>query len=122
MIVSMNFRARSKPIKRTIKSSTRIILLSRITIFVLVIYVDELSTDRDLLFKSSYTLSFDYVERVYTHIVDASLKAVQIKNDIDLFVVIPRKTRLSTLEEYKQNDFFSIEAHHSDLAVIEFRN
>ena len=74
--VSINFRARSEPIKRTIKSSTRMILLSRITMFVLVVYVDELSIDRDLLFESSCALSFDYVERVYAHIVDASLKTI----------------------------------------------
>ena len=122
IIVFMNSRARSKPVKRTMKSSTRMILSPRITMFVFVVYVDELSIDRDLLFEPSYALSFDYIEKVYTHIVDASLKTVQIKNDIDLFVIIPRKARLNTLEEYEQNDFFSIEAHHSDLAVTEFRN
>ena len=90
--------------------------------FVFVVYVDELLIDRDLLFESSCALSFDYVERIYTHIVNASLKAVQIKNDIDLLVVISRKTRLNTLEEYEQNDFFLIEAHHSDLVIIGFRN
>ena len=98
IIVSINSRARLEFIKRVVKSSTRIILSSHSIILVFIVYVDELSTNRDLLFESNYTLFFDYASGVYTHIVNISLKTVQIKNDIDLFVVIFHKTRLDILE------------------------
>ena len=50
--ISMNSRARSNSIKRTIKTSSRIVLSSHFVTLVSVTYVDELSQDRDLLFES----------------------------------------------------------------------
>lgn len=99
--VSIDFRARLKSIKRTIKSSSRIILLSRTTISVSIAYIEELSTNRDFLFKLDCTLSLEHVDKVYTHIVNASLKAVHIRNDTDLSVIVSRKARLDMLEEYE---------------------
>ena len=53
IVVSMNSRVRFEPVKRTVKSLSKIILLSRITMLVSIIYVDDkLLEDRDLLFES----------------------------------------------------------------------
>ena len=41
-----------------------------------------------------------------------------IRNNINLFVIIPRKIRLRILKEYKQNEYFLIEAYNVDLVVI----
>ena len=50
--ISINSRARSDSIKRTIKTSSRIVLLSYFVTSVSVTYVNELPQDRDLLFES----------------------------------------------------------------------
>ena len=48
----MNSRIRSNSIKRTIKTSSRIVLLSHFVTLVFIAYVDELPYNRDLLFES----------------------------------------------------------------------
>ena len=50
--IFINSRARSNSIKRTIKTSSRVVLLPHFVILISIVYVDELSLDRDLLFKS----------------------------------------------------------------------
>ena len=82
-------------------------------------YSKKLLENRDLLFKSHYSLSLDYIDNIYTHVVDISLRVVQIRNNIDYTIVISRKTRLDQLKKYKQNEYFSIEAHYVDLAITE---
>ena len=53
IVVSINSRARFESIKRTIKSLSKIILPSRITILMSITYADDkLLEDRDLLFES----------------------------------------------------------------------
>ena len=48
----MNSRARSNLVKRIVKTSSRIILLSYFVTLVSIIYADELSQNRNLLFES----------------------------------------------------------------------
>ena len=81
-------------------------------------YADELSQDRDLLFESQCSLSLELIDEIYAYIVDTFFKQVQIRNNINLFVIILRKIRLKMLEEYKQNEYFLIEAYYIDLVVI----
>ena len=51
IIIFINFRARFEFVKRIIKSILRIILSPRVIIFIIIIYVNELSTNRNLFFK-----------------------------------------------------------------------
>lgn len=67
----MNSCARFESIKYTIKSLNKIILLSRITILISIIYVNnKLLENRDLFFELSYTLSLSLAEEVYIYIID----------------------------------------------------
>lgn len=52
IIIFINFRTRFKFIKLIIKLISRIILSSHIITLIIIVYVNNLSTDRDLLFKS----------------------------------------------------------------------
>ena len=65
------------------------------------IYADKLLENRDLFFKSQCSLLLNHADEVYVYIINASFRAVQIRNDIDRLVIIFRKTRLDTLDEYK---------------------
>lgn len=124
MAVPMDSRARSEPVRRAVKSSARLTLAPRTTQQVPVLYacLDKLPEDRDFLFEPQCSLQLGQAGGVYAHVVDASFQAVQVRNDTDLPVVIPRKTRLGTLGEYDQDGCFPIEAYHSDLAATGWRN
>ena len=80
-------------------------------------YADELPQDRDLLFESQCSLSLDHASEIYAYIIDAFFKQVQMRNNINLSVIILRKVRLKMLREYKQDEYFLIEAYHVDLAI-----
>ena len=122
MTVPMDSRARSEPIKRTVKSSTRIVLPPRATTQVPVAYSGKLPEDRDLLFEPQCSLPLGYTGGVFAHVVDASFQAIQVKNDTDQAVIIPRKARLGMLGEYQQDGCLPIGAHHADLAATGWRN
>lgn len=122
MAVPMDSRARSEPIKRVVKATNRTILPPRTTREVQVMYHGELPDDRDLLFEPQCSLALGYSGGVYAHIVDASFKAVHVRNDTDQPVVISRKARLGMLGEYEQDGCFPIGAHHADLAATGWRN
>ena len=83
MIVSINSQARFELIKRTIKLLTRIVLSSRVTVQILVIYFNKLLEDRDLLFESQCLLFLKYINKVYAYIIDIFFREVQVRNDID---------------------------------------
>lgn len=122
MTVPMDSRARSEPVKRTVKSAARTTLAPRTTAQVPVAYSGKLPEDRDLLFEPQCSLPLGHAGGVYAHMVDASFRAVQVRNDTDHTVVIPRKARLGKLGEYEQDGCFPIGAHHADLAATGWRN
>ena len=122
MTVPMDSRARSEPIKRTVKSSTRMVLPPRATTQVPVAYSGKLPEDRDLLFEPQCSLLLGHSGGVFAHIVDASFRTVHVKNDTDQAVIIPRKARLGILGEYQQDGCLPIGAHHANLAATGWRN
>ena len=102
IVVSMDSRARFEFVKRTIKSLSKIILPSRITISISITYADDkLSDNRDLLFEPQCALPLGLTGGVYIHMVDVSFHTVQIRNNIDQTIVISRKARLGMLGEYE---------------------
>ena len=122
LVVPMDSRARSEPVKRTVKSASRVVLPPRSTQQITVAYAGELPDDRELLFEPHCSLQLGQSGGVYAHVVDASFRAVHVRNDTDNHVVISRKERLGTLGEYDQDGCFPIGAHHADLATTGWRN
>ena len=80
-------------------------------------YIDKLSQNRDLLFKSQCSLSLDHANKIYAYIIDAFFKQIYIRNNINLSITISYKIRLKTLKKYKQDEYFSIEAYYANLIV-----
>ena len=117
--ILMNSRARSNPIKRTIKTSSRVVLSSHFVTPIPVAYAGELPQDRNLLFESQCFLSLKHANEVYAYIVDVFFKQMQIRNNTNLSITISRKIRLKMLREYKQDEYFLIEAYYADLAAID---
>ena len=118
IVVPMDSRARSEPVKRTVKSLSKTILPPRTTMPISVTYAGgKLPDDRDLLFEPQCALPLGLAGGVYAHMVDASFHAVQVRNDTDQAIVIPRKARLGMLGEYEQDGCFPVGAHHANLAA-----
>ena len=76
MIIFMNSRARFELIKKTIKLSTRIILLSHVTTSIAIIYFDKLLKDRDLFFESQCSLSLRYVKKIYVYMMNVFFREI----------------------------------------------
>ena len=74
--ISINSRARSNLIKRTIKTSSRIVLLPHFVTLISITYADELSQNRDLLFESQCSLFLEYINEIYAYVVNAFFKQV----------------------------------------------
>lgn len=122
MAVPMDSRARSEPTKRIVKASSRVVLPPRSTQTVQVAFAGQLPSDRDLLFEPQCSLQLGQAGGVYAHVVDSSFQTIQVRNDTDHHVTIPRRERLGTLGEYDQDGYFLIGAHHADLAATGWRN
>ena len=119
IIVFINLRARFEFIKRIIKSSKRTILPPRITIQISITYFNKLSKDRDMFFEPQYSLPLKHINEIYAHVINASFRKIQIKNDTDQPIIIPRKARLNTLNKYKQNNCFFIKTHYIELIITD---
>ena len=116
LITPISTRTRSAPIKRVIKSKDRLSLPPRSTTTIPVDYHGALPVDRDMLFEPKYHLPLGS-GGIYAHIVDGNFSQVQASNDTDFEVVIPRKSRLGTVEELEHDGCFMVDAHHARLAA-----
>lgn len=65
-------------IRRVVRSRIKVVILSQVLLEILVLikHRDQLSTDRDLLFKSCYKRDLNQSKDVYAHIVDCNLSFV----------------------------------------------
>ena len=117
LIVPISTRARSAPVKRVIKAKARLTVPARSTTSIQVAYSGVLPSDRDMLFEPACQLPLGVAGGIYAHIVDAQFSQVQVTNDTDFEVVVPRKARLGTVEELESDGCFMVEAHHAGLAV-----
>ena len=122
MIIPMNSRARSSPIKRAIHASFRTILPARSTTSVPIAFAGELPRDRDFLFEPKCDLELGIGGGAFAHMADSSFTSIQIKNDSEKDVILPLKTRIGTLGEFDQDGYFLINAFHADLAATGWRN
>ena len=58
---------------------------------------------------------------IYTHIVDHTLLAVQVWNDLDVPLVISWKTHLSYVVKYEANECYLVNSQNSELAAFTIR-
>ena len=54
---------------------------------------------------------------MFAYIVDASLRSVYIRNDTNIDIVIPRKVRLGTIEEFSYNRYYIVDPYNAGLAA-----
>ena len=68
---------------------------------IIIIYFNKLSKDRDLFFESQCLLFLKHIKKIYVHIMNVSFYEMQMKNDINLFIIIFYKIRLNQLKKYE---------------------
>ena len=76
IFILINSRTRINFIKRIVKLLFRIILLSRIVIFITIIYIEEFSLNRNLLFEPQYLFLLKYVDGVYVYIINILFRII----------------------------------------------
>lgn len=73
-----------------------------------IIYYNKLSSNKDFLFELQ---CFEYLEhnnKVFAHIVNASLSFIQVHNAIEASIILARRARLNIVVEYNQQDCYQV--------------
>ena len=95
-------------VRRIVKTKRLLILFFNFIIEILIIYYNTLLKDRNFLFKSELKYDFDYIDGIYTYIINTSMTFIQIKNIISIFINLSRHTQLKTIVEYIANNCYQI--------------
>ena len=122
LIVPMSTRIRSAPVKRVIKNKAQLTIPAKSTTSMPVVFNGSLPDDRDLLFEPDCQIDLGQAGGVFAHIVDASLGSVHVRNDTDVDVVVPRKARLGTVEEFNYDGCYMVDPCKASLAACGWRN
>ena len=83
MIILINSRARSEPIKRAVKSFSKIILLSHTITSISIAYAETLLKNKNLFFEPQYLLSLNHASEIYVYIINTFFREMHVRNDIN---------------------------------------
>ena len=81
----------------------------------------RLPDDRDYLFEpdqEQLAAALGELGGFYAHVCGGNLACVQVKNDRDVAVKIPRRARLGTLTEYEEEGCYQLDGAYHDVAVV----
>ncbi len=112
--LSLTVTTRSiNPVRKAIMAHENTTIQPRSHANVLIVKT-ALPQNRDLLFEPDCHTGDT---AIYAHIVDHTLSAVQVRNDSDVPLVIPRKTRLGHVVEYEADGCYLVNSQDSELAA-----
>ena len=81
----------------------------------------KLSNDKNYLFESNpkkLTVALKKADEFYIHVCDCNFFFVQIRNDLTIFVIISRRSRLGILNEYEKKGCYQIESLYHEVVII----
>ena len=109
----MNIKIKVKDnvnMRRTIRNQKRITIFfnSIMRIFV-ELRISTLLSNKDYLFEFNYT-------KVYVHIVNVEVFFICIRNDVNIFKVVPRHFNLNIIIKYNVDSYFA--THSNDYNLI----
>lgn len=71
-----------------------------------------LPENRDFSFRPKYktgSLAFQHNRSISSHLVDSNMSFVQLRNDRDTEIVLPKHTRLGVIDEIEEEGYYMIE-------------
>jgi hypothetical protein len=106
-----------KQINRVILAE-RLISISAMFIITISMRTKKCLFERDYLFQFiSRVLNLKSIDEVMTHIINAHIAAMQIRNVTDKIVIISRKYRLNRIIEYEEHECYHTDLVKTSLAV-----
>lgn len=106
-------------IRRIVRSKAKVIVGAH-TISKIPIKTTILPENRDFSFCPEYKtgpLAFQHNGSLYSHLVDSNMSFVQLRNDGDTEIVLPKHTRLGVIDEIEEEGCYMIEEDSHGLAA-----
>ena len=71
-------------------------------------YLNKLSKDRNFLFELELSKNYnlDLKDDIFTHVVNAIINFIQIKNTTNVSITLFRNVRLDTIMKYLANKYY----------------
>ena len=119
LVTDIDILSKSEPnLRRVVRAKSRITVSAHAFMEIPVhVKGSALPSDRDFFFEPSYSHDLGRNGGLYTHIVDASLSMVQLKNESDKPVTIQRHARLGEVTEYNGDGCFMVNPEEHPLAA-----
>ena len=97
-----------------IKAVIRLALNAMIEVLIQIREKDNLSSRRDYLFQSATSIELKSEDDVFTHVIDANINFVQIRNVTTELVVLLRHAKLERIQDYEEENCYlaALESMH----------
>ena len=116
--VTITPRPNSK-VRRSIQSHNKMTVQPHALIQVPIKIAGTLPSGRDLSFQPEYnsnTSTLRQAGAIYAHVVDANMSFIQVRNNSDIPIVIPRHARLGMVTELKEEGCYAADTKDHKLA------
>ena len=124
LIAFMKLIFKSQRIVRTIRLIDKIIISSHTCLIVFVKIRDQnLSTNRDYNFESKQNFQqLKFENDFFNHIIDAHLVVVQIRNVINVLIILFKHAKIDILRDFEKKNCYHVSFDDKHLTAISFRN
>lgn len=95
-------------IKRIVRSRKKMTISTHFIVLIPIIYYEDLSNDRDMLFESQCLIELSIDDEIMTYIVDSSLSKILVRNTNNISIQLSRRERLDTIVNYNQDECYII--------------
>ena len=124
LIVFMKLIFKNQRIVRTIKSIDKITISSHTCLIVFVKIRDQsLSTNRNYNFEFKQNFQqLEFEDDFFNHIIDAHLVVVQIRNVINVSIILSKHAKIDMLRVFEKKDCYHVSSDDRHLTAISSRN
>ena len=124
LIVFMKLIFKSQRIVRAVRSVDKITISSHTCLVVSVKIRDQnLSADRNYNFEFKQNFQqLEFEDDFFNHIIDAHLVVVQIRNVINVSIILSKHAKIDMLRDFEKKDCYHVFSDDRHLTAISFRN
>ena len=124
LIVFMKLTLKSQRIVRAIRSVDKIIISSHICLVVSVKIRDQsLSTNRNFNFEFKQNFQqLEFENDFFNHIIDVHLAIVQIRNVINVSIILSKHAKIDMLRDFEKKDCYHVFFDDRHLTAISSRS
>ena len=124
LTVFMKLILKSQRIVRAVRSVDKITISSHTCLVVFVKIRDQsLSTNRNYSFESKQNFQqLEFEDDFFNHITDAHLVVVQIRNVINVSIILSKHAKIDMLRDFEKKDCYHVSSDDKHLTAISSRS